>query len=232
MALNPGMWNARSLRSLASKGMYDDEFVNGVPVLGNVESSRTYHLSSAVYTKLIQRDYDALETWTKRIPSSVDRWVFAVCVSNHWTAIEIDWKAGLIQHYDPMHNYDQGDIGKNARKILNVGTFATTMWTVKADWSSVKRVKGWVERVRANGSQWRLDTFAGPRQPPGDSTLCGVLVAWVLRGWMRGEPVGPTSLPDPLSFIGDTLNLLRYCPRIDSLPAVGETQSFSSGEFH
>jgi len=120
LALSPGVFNARSLRRLASEKKFNDELVDGVPLLGNVECSYAYLLPSAIYTHLASGNYQRLEAWEKNLHRVSKPWIFGVCVNDHWSAINIDWTARSILHYDPMYDPSAKFPAKRSNTVLKV----------------------------------------------------------------------------------------------------------------
>lgn len=105
ISVNRGIWDPQSLRKLATKGEYNDEFVDGVPLLDVVERAGAYLFMSAVYDNIVSRRYHCLESWLKTAdPEKTRVWVFGICESDHWTAVKIDWTSRTIHTYDPMGN--------------------------------------------------------------------------------------------------------------------------------
>lgn len=104
MSINGGLWFSESFHRFAEEGMYNDEFVNGVPVLEEIENAQAFLFPSAIYAHISAKRFERLKGWRKKIdPAQTGVWVLGVCESNHWTAIQITWASRQIGVYDPMN---------------------------------------------------------------------------------------------------------------------------------
>ncbi|KAK1807475.1 hypothetical protein LTR12_018175, partial [Friedmanniomyces endolithicus] len=99
-----GYCGPSSIRKLAARDddKLNDEIVNTIPIIAIPADSRIYLLPSYAFEHIRKGRFNRLSSWAKSFPSANCRWVFGVCQQNHWTAVAIDWKEGMIQYYDPL----------------------------------------------------------------------------------------------------------------------------------
>ncbi|TKA25935.1 hypothetical protein B0A54_17419 [Friedmanniomyces endolithicus] len=198
-----GYCDPSSIRKLAARDddKLNDEIVNTIPIIAIPADSRIYLLPSYAFEHILKGRFDRLSSWVKSFPSANCRWVFGVCQQNHWTAVAIDWKEGMIQYYDPLTG-----LSKQAGEVYS----AVECWT--------QHLIGTSRPTR----RWRLEHVHGPRQAADDMRNCGVYVAWVLREWMHGRPGDAGGFPGHLEFRVEMLQLLRGAFRTPGLPSVGD----------
>lgn len=110
------------------KGEYNDEFVDGVPLLDVVERAGAYLFMSAIYKNIAARRYHCLDRWLKTAdPEKTGTWVFGICECDHWTAVKVDWASRAINTYDPMGN----GMSARARENYKV-TSVCRLWRAKS----------------------------------------------------------------------------------------------------
>ncbi|KAK0886985.1 hypothetical protein LTR02_017653 [Friedmanniomyces endolithicus] len=199
----PGCCGPHSIRKLAihRDDELNDEIVNTIPIIGVAAESRTYLLPSHAYEHIRKCRFETLAPWVKAFPSVDCRWVFGICQQRHWTAVAIDWRQGMIQHYDPFTG-----LSKRAGNIY-------------------KAVEKWTQHLNGTGRpgrRWCLEHVHGPSQAADDARNCGVYVAWVLRESMLGRVADAKEFPGPLAFRIEMLHLLRGTLRTSGLPNVGD----------
>ena len=89
------------MQGLAPDRWFNDNLIDAVPGLMKVDSW-TFLVSSFLYSKLKNGDFEGADRWVERLPRDRSRWVFGICQGgNHWVAVEIDWEAISILYYDP-----------------------------------------------------------------------------------------------------------------------------------
>ena len=108
--------------------MYNDEFIDGAPLLGTIEESCAYQLPSAIYKNLLAGKFKDLQAWVKNAPHNTRKWVFGICEDRHWMAVRIDWESKLIQYYDPMRDPRQKGLSDQAREKLRVSIVVTSAY--------------------------------------------------------------------------------------------------------
>lgn len=67
-----------TVQALAPDRWFNDNLIDAVPGLIKADS-RTFLLSSFLYSKLKEGDFDGANRWVKCLPRDRSRWVFGIC---------------------------------------------------------------------------------------------------------------------------------------------------------
>ena len=186
------------------------DIINGL--LGALTSKRegpVIYLGTDIYPELEKAGFGNSDSWTERA-SRDKKWLLATCESDHWMAINIDWKSASIEYYDPQCLSDVTE-----RMHTEMTTVSRSRVLNVHEWTSLSHflqvLKAWVQHLDGTTRVWRCTRAHGPRQTHDDVSNSGVYTTAVLISWSVGMSIGSSPSPDTLraEFVEFILEAIR-----------------------
>lgn len=185
-----------SIRRLKPDMPLDPPLVDTIVALAMPAGSElpSAYLGTEIYEETKKSGFGQSKDLVSHMPRDKP-WMFGIRVSDHWSAVEINWEAGKIGFYDPQYY--------RAR---------TTAWDRVTDVSKdlqgfsasnahvlLQHIKSWIEHLCDEDTcrTWDLCERFGPLQNRGDTLHCGVFTALTLCVWLHGREV-EEQVADPI----------------------------------